>query len=127
MAKKRVLVVDDVEIFCKVVKINLEKFGDVIVDIATEGKQGIKLAKRLRPDLILLDVVMPGMDGLQVLKKLKEDPETMPIPVVMLTAATDAAFKTKAERLYNEEYITKPINAADLNDRIKAILDGIKK
>ena len=122
MAKKRILIIDDVETFCKLVRKMLELMGDFNVDIATDGKRGIKLAKRLKPDLILLDIIMPGIDGLEVLKRLKEDIKTMSIPVVMLTGDEADTARRRAEELGNEGYLTKPIKAAELNAKVKKIL-----
>ena len=75
------------------------------------------------PDLILLDILMPGMDGFEVLEKLKKHEDTMMIPVVMLTAKGDEASKTKATQLYDELYITKPIEATDLKIKIEEVLE----
>ena len=65
MYKKRILIIDDEKDFCRLVKMNLELMGDFEVDIATNGKRGIFLAKKTKPDLVLLDILMPGMDGLK--------------------------------------------------------------
>lgn len=122
MTKKRILIIDDEESFCRIVKMNLELTGDFEVDIATDGKKGIKKAKRAKPDLVLLDILMPGMDGFEVLERLKKDENTMAIPVVMLTAKGDEVSKMKAAQLYDEEYITKPIEAPDLKAKIEEVL-----
>lgn len=122
MGKKRILIIDDEEIFCKIVKRNLELMGDFEVNIATDGKGGIKLAKKAKPDLILLDIVMLGIDGFEVLKRLKKDNDTMTIPVVMLSAKGDEASKFRAAQLYDEKYITKPIDAPDLKCKIEEVL-----
>lgn len=122
MGTKRILIVDDEKIFCEFVKINLELTGGFKVDVAANGKDGLKLAKRLRPDLILLDIVMPGLNGLMVLERLKKDKDTMAIPVIMLSASDDEAFKVKAAQLYGEVYITKPIEASELKDKLDEVL-----
>lgn len=123
MGKKRILIIDDEVDFSGLVKMNLELTGDFEVGIAANGKKGIKLAKRIKPDLILLDILMPGMDGFEVLEKLKKHEDTMMIPVVMLTAKGDEASKTKATQLYDELYITKPIEATDLKIKIEEVLE----
>ena len=122
MDKKRILIIDDEEDFCKFVKLNLELGGDFEVGIATNGKKGVKLAKRLKPDLILLDILMPGMGGFDVLRNLKKDEDTVEIPVVMLSVKRDNASKLKAAQLYDELYVTKPIGAADLTAKIEEVL-----
>jgi len=127
MSKKSILIIDDEADFCKLVKLNLELIGDFTVTIATDGKHGLALAKTLKPHLILLDIMMPHMDGFQVLEKLKADEATMQIPVIMLTAKGDDASKVKASELYNEEYITKPIEALELRSKITEVLERTAK
>ncbi|MBL7170482.1 MAG: response regulator [Candidatus Omnitrophica bacterium] len=126
MGLTRILIIDDEENFCKLVKMNLELLGDLSVTIATNGKMGIKLAKKTKPDLILLDMLMPGMKGLEVLERLKKDENTMAIPVVMLSAIGDEPSKTRAMELYDEEYITKPIDGPQLKAKIEEVLRRFK-
>lgn len=120
--KEKILIIDDEQDFCRLIKMNLEAMSDFVVDISTDGKKGIELAKKTKPALILLDIVMPGMNGFEVLERLKKDKETLNIPVVMLTAKGDKASKIKAQQLHNEEYIMKPIEAKELRVRIEKIL-----
>jgi DNA-binding response OmpR family regulator len=122
MEKSKILIIDDEVDFGKIIKMNLEESGDFTVEIAKDGKTGIKLAQKIKPNLILLDVRMPGMDGFQVLEKLKKSNETLSIPVVMLSAMGDDFTKGKASELYGEEYITKPIDIQALKVKIKEIL-----
>jgi len=125
---KRILIIDDDEDFCKIAKTNLELIGDFAVITAMNGKEGIKLADTASPDLILLDLLMPGMDGFEVLNRLKKKESTMAIPIVMLTAKGDEEFKIKASQLYDEGYITKPVEASALKSKIEEVLKrrGVK-
>jgi CheY-like chemotaxis protein len=86
MDKKRVLIIDDEENFCKLVKKNIEQTGEFEVEIATNGDDGIKLAGEIKPDLILLDVIMPGMDGADVISLIRNDQNIKDTPIVFLTA-----------------------------------------
>jgi two-component system alkaline phosphatase synthesis response regulator PhoP len=86
MDKKRILMIDDEENFCTLVKKNIELTNEFEVFIATNGEDGIKLAKELKPDLILLDIIMPDMDGADVITCIKNDKILNGIPVVILTA-----------------------------------------
>lgn len=122
MSIRNILIVDDEVNFCKLVKMNLESAGNFAVEIAVDGKAGINLAKKLKPDIILLDILMPNMDGFEVLKRLKDDRDTMAIPVVMLTARVDEDSQVKAAQLYDEDYIMKPIEAEELRARIEGVL-----
>ena len=126
MSKKKILIIDDEVAFCKLVKRNLELIGDFDVAITTDGEGGFSLAKKLKPDLILLDIMMPIMDGFKVLEKLKSDMNTIAVPVIMLTAKGDEASKVKAAQLYDEEYITKPIEAPELKTKIEEVLKRIE-
>ena len=120
--KERILIIDDEDNFCQLVKKSLELGTDLELIIAINGKQGIELAKKIKPDLILLDVLMPNMDGFEVLEILKKNEATMEIPVVMLTALEDEASKTKAWNLYCEDSMTKPVDFVNLKSNIDEIL-----
>lgn len=122
MAKRKILIIDDEETFCKLLKMNLELDGYCEMSFALNGREGFKLAKKLKPDLILLDLIMPGIDGIAVLEKLKKDEETIQIPVVMLTALDNEESKLKALQSYNDLYLTKPIETSVLKERIEEVL-----
>ena len=122
MPKKRILLIDDEQDFCSLVKKNLELIGDFQVDTVTSGKAGLNKAKEIKPDLILLDIIMPDIDGFEVLERLKKDPDTLSIPVVMLTAKGDNVSKIKSMQLYSEDYITKPVGAQYLKAKIEEVL-----
>jgi len=85
-SKKKILLIDDEEDFCFFVKGNLENTGAFDVLVITSGKEGIKLARENKPDLIFLDINMPEMPGGEVVQILSDRPETKEIPVVFLTA-----------------------------------------
>ena len=120
--KSRVLVIDDERSLCEVVKQGLELLGNCEVDFATSGKEGIQMAKRLAPDVILLDICMPKMNGFEVLKFLKSNYPLSDIPVIMLSALLDESTKKECNDQYGEEYIEKPFDLAELTKRIEAVL-----
>lgn len=125
MAKKLILAIDDEKDVCSVLKDGLERSGELKVITANNGKHGLHMAKRAKPDLILLDIEMPKMDGFEVLERLKTDAKTYHIPIIMLTGKRDDAFKIAASRLYSEEYITKPVSIIALKNSIDTILARI--
>jgi len=118
----RVLIIDDEERICDVVKRGLEKMGEFQVSVAFNGKDGIEIARKWEPHLILLDIRMPGLDGMEVLKRLKENDKTMSIPVIMLTAVLDTSTKEECSKLYGELYLEKPVDLAVLKEKIEAVL-----
>jgi len=123
MKRKNVLMIDDEENFCKLTQLNLEETGEYAVFTAFDGQDGLNVAKKIKPDIILLDIMMPKMDGFTVLKVLKENKKTMDIPVIMLTAKGEDESKLKASELYSTYYITKPVSVEDLRAKIEWVLN----
>ena len=94
------------------------------ISAATSGEKALELASREpQPHIILLDIKMPGMDGYSVLSALKTNPHTADIPVIFVTALSEAADEAKGLALGVADYITKPVNASLLRTRIKAQLE----
>ncbi len=109
-----VLVIDDEPTVGELMKRYLNKEG-YRAEVATGGREGLRLARELRPDAITLDVMMPDMDGWAVLAALKSDPELADIPVIMLTIMDQ---KNLGYALGAADYLTKPID----RDRLSAVL-----
>lgn len=105
-----VLVVDDDLAVQELLQRTLRKEGFQVIT-APNGLQGLRLARALHPDVITLDVMMPGMDGWSVLSALKADPDTVDIPVIMLTIVED---RHLGYALGVSDYITKPVDRAKL-------------
>ena len=123
-SKKKILLVDDEEDFSFFVKGNLENTGEFDVLVTTSGKEGIKLAREKKPDLIFLDINMPEMSGDEVAQILSSRPETKEIPVVFLTALVtkDEVGDESMASLGKYNYIAKPITTKELVTVIKKIL-----
>ncbi len=119
---KKILIIDDEEDFCFFAKKNLEAISNYEIIIANKGKKGIQIARKEKPDLILLDIMMPGIDGFEVLKRLKANEETQSIPVIMLTAKDEDESKIKASGLYCEDYLVKPVEKLVLRAKIHKVL-----
>ena len=125
---KRILIIDDELYFAKLVKMNLELSGNFKVETALKGREGIKLAVKLKPHLILLDLLMPDIDGFEVLEILKKDSKTARIPVIMLSAKSDE--ETRIQVLKKKDvklFITKPIGSEELRGKITKVLEGKAK
>jgi DNA-binding response OmpR family regulator len=86
MDKKKILIIDDEENFCNLVKKNVEKTNEFEVHVATNGDDGIKSIKEIKPDLILLDIIMPGLDGGDVVSLIRGDESIKDTPIVFLTS-----------------------------------------
>ncbi len=121
--KKKVLLIDDEESFCFLVKQNLVETGEYDVEYANDPDIGIKLARRNAPDVILLDITMPKKTGLEVLEILKKDKKTVATPVIMLTALQDSDTKLKASYLYGDDYIAKPVPFDVLKTKIDEVIE----
>jgi two-component system cell cycle response regulator len=86
------------------------------------GTDALEMVDENPPDLILLDIMMPGMDGYEVCERLKSDPETMHIPIVMVTALTDASDRVKGLEAGADDFISKPINDTALLSRVRSLV-----
>ena len=118
MGNNLILMIDDDENICKVVKLYLEKEGmDVLV--ANDGKSGVDLFNTSSPQLVLLDIMMPGIDGVEVLKRIRKESN---VPVIMLTAKSDTFDKVLVLELGADDYIVKPFEPKELTARIKAVV-----
>jgi DNA-binding response OmpR family regulator len=119
--KKLVLLIDDERDFIFFVKRNLELSGFRAI-VAHDGGRGLRLAQRIRPDVILLDIRMPGIDGFEVLRRLKADNHTIAIPVIMFSALGDETTQVRASGLYDDDFIVKPAEIATIRSRIEHTL-----
>jgi CheY-like chemotaxis protein len=119
--RRRVLVVEDSPTIVSVVKYFLELEGfDVMV--AEDGRAGLDVAFRERPDLIVSDVKMPGMTGMEMVKKLRGDPRTVGTRILMLTSEGSVDSETEGLAAGADDYILKPVEPRRLAARVKALL-----
>lgn len=121
MVKDKILVIDDEEHIVELIRYNLQNAGFDTVE-AYNGLDGLALAKKEKPTLILLDVMLPLMDGLEVCRNLRSTEQTKGIPIIMLTAKSEEIDKILGLELGADDYITKPFSVRELMARIKAVL-----
>ncbi|WP_186431219.1 response regulator transcription factor [Clostridium sp. BSD9I1] len=114
----KVLVVDDDNNICEVIKMYLENAG-YEVRVSNDGKEAQEAFLEYKPELVLLDIMLPHIDGVDVLKWIRKDSE---VPVIMLTAKGETFDKVLALELGADDYIVKPFEPKELLARIKAVL-----
>ena len=114
----RILVVDDEKTLVKGMKFNLENEG-YEVECAYDGAAALDLAREGRFDLIILDVMMPEMDGIEACMKIREFSN---VPIIMLTAKSEDAYKLMGFESGADDYLTKPFNILELKARVRALL-----
>ncbi len=106
---KSILVVEDNEKNMYLISFILKKYNYEVIK-AWNGEQGIELAIKEKPDLIIMDIQLPGIDGLEATKKIKESEEASEIPIIAFTSYAMAGDRQKALNTGFAEYIEKPIN-----------------
>ncbi|MFA5593476.1 MAG: PleD family two-component system response regulator [Micavibrio sp.] len=117
----RVLVVDDILPNVKLLEAKLmSEYYEVIT--ATNGEQALEKVENHSPDIVLLDVMMPGMDGFEVCARIKNNPATAHIPVVMVTALTDASDRIRGLESGADDFLSKPLNDIALMSRVRSLV-----
>src|SRR6516165_264161 len=116
----KVLIVDDSEMIRAIVAHALESFECELLQ-APDGVQGLALASRERPDVILLDISMPVMDGIELLQRLKSDRELRSVPVIMLTSEASRNTVLRIAKLGVQDYIVKPFDEAQVVRRLETL------
>jgi DNA-binding response OmpR family regulator len=114
---KKILIVDDEQDIVESLKFVLESY-DYTCYCAYNGEDGLKLAREIVPDLIILDVMMPRINGFKISRLLKFDVKYKNIPILMITARSQEEDKLIGEETGADEYITKPF---DLDDVVKTV------
>ena len=121
MNSPKILSVDDSRMIHTLINKGFAPY-DVQMVFANNGAEGLEVAAREKPDVILLDVTMPVMDGVECLGKLKADPALKDIPVIMLTAEAGKENVLKIAKMGVRDYIVKPFTEANLIDRVSRLV-----
>ena len=121
-AKRRVLVADDDPSLIRLISTTLGT-DDFDLLQAGDGQEALEVARRQRPDLILLDINMPRLDGFQVCQALKQDPETAGIKVVVLSARGSEADRARGRECGADDYFVKPFSPIQLLNKVYALLE----
>jgi DNA-binding response OmpR family regulator len=119
--KKKILIVDDERDIVKALMIRLKANGyDVVA--AFDGAQGVFMAHKEKPDLVILDIRMPAGDGFSVAERLKRSTNTFTIPIIFLTGSPEKNSEERAAKAGARFYIKKPYDAEELLDAIRRAL-----
>jgi DNA-binding response OmpR family regulator len=118
MGAHRILIIEDEKDIVKLLKYNLEKEGYQTL-FAGDGEAGLGLARKEKPDLILLDLMLPKVDGLQVCRTLRQESA---VPIIMLTAKKEEIDRVLGLEIGADDYVTKPFSVRELLARVKRIL-----
>ena len=121
MSENKILIVEDDHDIVEMVEYNLKEEGYETIS-ALNGEDGLRLAKKENPDLIILDIMLPIINGFEVCRILKNEKVTADIPVIILSAKSQETDKVVGLELGADDYITKPFSPRELIARIRAIL-----
>jgi DNA-binding response OmpR family regulator len=119
---KKILIVDDEQDIVESLRFVLEAAGYNCY-FAYDGEDGLRLAKDIEPDLIILDIMMPKINGYKISRLLKFDKKYKDIPIIMLTARSQESDKLIGEETGANEYITKPFDLNEIVAKVKGYLD----
>lgn len=122
MSLKKILIVDDEVDLVETVRFPLEMEGFNVL-VSYNGEDALNQARKVKPDLIILDLMLPKLDGYKVCRLLKFDEKYKHIPILMLTARTQEKDKIMGMETGADEYITKPFEMDDLVERVKTYLN----
>ena len=121
MAKGKILIVEDDRDIVEMIEYNLREEGYETLS-ALNGEDGVELASKEHPDLIILDIMLPIMDGFEVCRALRSNDITARIPIIILSAKSQETDKVVGLELGADDYVTKPFSPRELIARIRAIL-----
>lgn len=114
----KILVVDDSRTVVHNLRTMLEQDGYYVME-ANDGMTGIELAKRQRPDLILMDVIMPGLNGFQATRKIRKDVITQQIPIIIISATEQPTEQFWLTKLGANDFIGKPVIRGELFNKVE--------
>ena len=121
-AIEQILIVEDDSTIRCILEMALRAAGYEHVTSAARGDEGLEAARKLRPDLVLLDLMLPGLDGLSVCRRIRESPALAETRIIMLTARSEEQDIVRGLEIGADDYVTKPFSREVLLARIRAVL-----
>jgi two-component system phosphate regulon response regulator PhoB len=125
-AKKQILIIEDDAAIAEVLAYNLVREG-YEVSASADGGEGLRLARKLVPDLVVLDLMLPGVNGIDVCRDLRADPATKHLAILMLTARSEEVDQIVGFTVGADDYVTKPFSLKVLLQRVRALLQRSKR
>ena len=121
-----ILIIEDNDKNMKLARDVLKAKGYATLEAVT-GEEGVKLAKEMLPDLVLMDIQLPGINGIEAFRQIRADAKTARIPVVALTASVTPTDRSEINAAGFDAFIGKPINLKEFVETIRRLLEGAKK
>ncbi|MCB1163282.1 MAG: response regulator [Candidatus Krumholzibacteriia bacterium] len=121
MAGQKVLVIEDEGDILEIIAYNLGREGYQVLS-SRDGEEGLEIAQREEPDLILLDLMLPGTDGLEICRIIKDGPRGADTPIIMVTAKGEESDVVLGLGMGADDYVVKPFSPRELVARVKAVL-----
>lgn len=116
---------EDEQDIAQLIKLTLEKSGEIQADIVGSGDEALKSVAHEAPDLVVLDLNLPVLSGLEVCRILRTRPDTAHVPIIMLTARTSENDRVAGLEIGADDYISKPFSLRELTARVRAVLRRI--
>jgi len=119
--KRKILIVDDEKELVKLITFHMTIAGYDVLS-AKNGIEALEICEQEKPDLVILDIMLPGIDGWEACRRLRQNPKTINIPIIILSALSEIDDKLKGFNLGTDDYVTKPFSPRELVVRVKRVL-----
>ncbi|MFQ6109396.1 MAG: PleD family two-component system response regulator [Candidatus Aminicenantales bacterium] len=124
---KKIVIVDDDRVTLTMLQMLLTKSGYLVLT-AQDGEEGLELAQKEKPDLLITDMLIPKVDGLELCRRIKGNPKLKDIKVILISAVyKSVSFKFEAKESGAADFIEKPVDTAKLINRVKVLLGNEKE
>ena len=123
---KKILIIEDDRSTARLTEYTLQQAGYEAI-VVSDGFDGLRKALSDYPDLVILDIMLPGLDGYEICHRLRQKPETANTPVLMISAKSRQDDKDIGLKMGADEYLTKPVDPAEILAKVEALLAGTSK